>query len=192
MVIFSSLTKSGFCCMRRRVPSPWASAVWHGGPPSCFPGFVRNALLAGHVLANCSESPSGSRVSISASQWPNLPSNREVGRAPARTYQRMLAVVPPQLANLRQEVSCVGEGLKCLKVWNVCSYLECCLHSWHWAPSGEIGPLSFLPFLLSFPKATRGQKETSLPFPFFFFFFLLIIHGKVNFFSGPRGPVFLI
>lgn len=56
-VIFSSLTKSGFCCMRRRVPSPWASAVWHGGQPSCFPGFVRNTLLAGHVLATAPRAP---------------------------------------------------------------------------------------------------------------------------------------
>lgn len=101
----------------------------------------------------------------------------------------MLAVVPPQLANLRQEVSCVREGLKCLKVWNVCSYLECCLHSWHWAPSGEIGPLSFLPFLLSFPKATRGQKETSLPFPFFFSFWLYVERWTF-FFWSTRASVF--
>lgn len=39
-----------------------------------------------------------------------------------------------------------------------------------------------------FPKATRGQKETFLPF----FPPLLTREGKVNFSFGPFGPMFLI
>ena len=74
----------------------------------------------------------------------------------------MLAKAPPQLARLRQKVSGAGEGLKCLNVWNV--FLFRVLFALDTEPKVEQSFL-FLPFPLSFPKATRGQKETSLPPP---------------------------
>ena len=130
MVVFSSLIKSGFCFVWSCEPSPWASTIWHGGQPSCFLGFVRSPLLAGHVPATAESAPveagqhfSG-QISHLMKRWAKhliALSREDAGWGPNLTCQTQA-----------ESERCWGRSELSDRLERFCSCLECGSHSWRW------------------------------------------------------------